>query len=221
MLQSKTYIDEPYGFSWSKNLWCSSSLPMSKNQLKKIRQQSQFLPWNVLQGFQSSMHSIVLFIWHWSSRWSESKILSSRTALISPPLSFDTSPMNFDTSPPDFLSVLIESYLPLTWRVYLQSAYFLIVLRRKFNIYETLAAQDLVAKCPTGAEMLHNLWYFGSFPTFQKRRQIQCCTSNYVSRLAQMIGLFKDRYIYIYILSNYIAHKHCLFSTNQNQFWNL
>ena len=54
-------------------------------------------------------------------------------------------------------------------------------------------------------------------PRFKKGDKYNCCTSINISRLAHMIGLFKEGYI----LSDLIAHKHCLFSTNQNQFWNI
>ena len=119
---------------------------------------------------------------------------------------FDTCPLLVDTSPPVFLSVLTELSLPCLPG--LPSVCIFSVLRRKFNICETLA-WSLGAIYVTGTEMLHNLLYFGddTFPMWSKK---------VTNTIAAHALSFQGR---IYIVG--LADKHCLFSTNQNQFCNL
>ena len=119
----------------------------------------------------------------WSLRYGERKILSWRTALIPRLWWFDTSPPV--SWYPVLLSVLTELSLPCLPG--LPSVCIFSVLRRKFNICETLA-WSLGAIYVTGTEMLHNLLYFGddTFPMWSKRWQIQ---------LLHMLCLFKEGYI--------------------------
>ena len=115
---------------------------------------------------------------------------------------------SFDTPPPVswylvFLSVLTELSLPCLPG--LPSVCIFSVLRRKFNICETLA-WSLGAIYVTGTEMLHNLLYFGddTFPMWSKK---------VTNTIAAHAWSSQGR---IYIVG--LADKHCLFSTNQNQF---